>query len=92
MSKTTIDTPKYLNWNVGEGNRFKNLGELLDACKGVRKLGFPGWAGGPILTEIALVEEMMCNKEFRHLCFGKPYDDETCTDKDHPNKQQGDVE
>jgi len=59
--KTIIGTKRWLNWNVGEGKRFKNLKELLDELIAMRSLygSNCGFAGGPIDGEIELIYGMM---------------------------------
>lgn len=60
-----ITTKKFLDWNVGEGKRFKNLNELLEELKGLRSITGPfcGFAGGRIDEEIKEVEEMIAKNE-----------------------------
>jgi len=58
---TRINTKEWLDWNVGEGRRFKNLKELLSELYCILNLFGPncGYAGGNILEEIKIVKDMI---------------------------------
>lgn len=58
---TTIGTKEFLDWNVGEGKRFKDLKELLTELKELKMVFGPncGFSGGPIDEEIEIIEGMV---------------------------------
>ena len=60
-TNTKIHTKKWLDWNVGKGCRFKNLKELLEELKSIKKTfgNHCGFAGGMIIDEIELVKNMI---------------------------------
>ena len=58
---TEIGTKKWMDWNVGKGRRFENLNELLTELIAIMKRfgHLSGYAGGNIMEEILIVEDMI---------------------------------
>ena len=67
--ESNVINPFWLNANVGAGHRFPKLLDLFSHLKSERNRGIKSFAGGPIDTEIELVETMIADADYKDQVY-----------------------